>query len=160
MSLPPCGLYVTGVPLLGKEGAISAGLLLYFHNHSKQGPPLVLLPTVNTHNRWAFAERGYLVEGPNAAEFIAALSARPRQGFYSVVEPVQVTNAVLPKRTLVQVGYNKRGDAILFPAQPLDGNGFHFKNRGFRFEDTSVLNRLRECGFDPPGRAEKPKDEG
>lgn len=150
MTLPACGLYRTGVGLVGREAAVGAGQLVYFHNHSKQGPPLVLPTTENVNNRWRFAERGYLVQGEGAEGFLGALTRLPAQGFYAVTGPIRVSDdRVLPPRTLVQVGYNRVGEAILFVAEA-QGNGFWFSTRGFRFTGLEVFERLREAGFDPP----------
>lgn len=150
MQLPECGLYRTGPGLPGKEAAIGAGALVYFHNHSKQGPPIVLRPVENVHNRWVFDERGYLVQGDGAEGFLAGLMRLPREGFYSVKAPIAlVGEEVLAARSLVQVGYNRSGQAILFPAR-FQGNGLWFSDKGFRFEGLSVFERLADAGFDPP----------
>lgn len=136
--------------LEGRESAIGGGLLVYFHNHSKQGPPLVLTAVENTHNRWTFSDRGYLVQGPGAEAFLEGLVALPREGFYAVTAPITLTDGrVLAVRSLVQVGYNRAGEPILFPAEHR-GNGFAFPDRGFRFFDLTVFERLSECGFDAP----------
>lgn len=150
MATPECGLYRTGAALAGREAAIGAGQLVYFHNHSKQGPPLVLTAVSNTANRWDFSDRGYLVSGEGAEAFLAALVALPREGFYAVTAAITlVDDRVLGPRSLVQVGYNRSGDPILFPAEHR-GNGFVFSDHGFRFRDLAVFERLRECGFDAP----------
>jgi len=150
MTLPACGLYKTGAALAGRETAIGEGQLVYFHNHSKQGPPLVLTAVSNTHNRWSFSDRGYLVQGDDAEGFLEALVALPREGFYAVRAPIGLTDdRVLPARSLVQVGYNRAGEPILFPAEAR-GNGFSFSDHGFRFFDLGVFERLAECGFDAP----------
>jgi len=150
MAMPACGLYRTGEALAGREGAIGVGQLVYFHNHSKQGPPLVLGVVANSHNRWSFAERGYLVQGDGAEAFLAALVALPREGFYAVTAPIAVSeDRILAPRSLVQVGYNRSGEPILFAARH-QGNGFSFSDRGFRFNDLAVFERLREAGFDRP----------
>ena len=73
MALPDCGIYRTGVALEGREEAVPAGTLVYFHNHSSDGAPLVLSPLDNVHNRWSFHDKGYLVKGEAAAAFIAGV---------------------------------------------------------------------------------------
>ncbi len=153
MALPKCGLYRTGAGLPGKEAAIGPGGLIYFHNHSKQGPPIALLPERNTFNKWAFSERGYLVDGEGADGFIAALVALPAQGFYAVTRRIQlVGDQVLLPRRLVQIGYNRRGHVILFPAE-FRGNGFWFPEQGFRFESLGIFESLAPTGFDAPAAA-------
>lgn len=150
MATPACGLYRTGAALTGREAAIGAGQLVYFHNHSKQGPPLVLAAVANTHNRWDFSDRGYLVAGDGAEAFLTGLVPLPREGFYAVTAGISlVDERVLPPRSLVQVGYNRAGEPILFPAEH-HGNGFSFSEHGFRFRDLVVFERLRKCGFDAP----------
>jgi hypothetical protein len=146
MELKKCGLYVTGIALEGKEEAIAAGRLVYFHNHSRQGPPIVLLPDKNTHNRWTFADQGFLVDGAGAHAFMADLHARPKQGFYVATAKIEVPGGEIPPRLLLQLGYNRRGEVILFPAQA-HGNGLQFPEKGFRFADTGILASLRAADF-------------
>lgn len=150
MALPNCGLYRTGVALPGREEQLPAERLVYFHNHSKEGGPLVLPPRENTHNHWTFADRGYLVQGPGSEGFMEAMIALPRQGFYVVQRPIALSDGTqLPPRALVQVGYNGGGDAILFVPEG-HGNGFWFPERGFRFDGLGIFESLREAGFDRP----------
>jgi len=145
-----CGLYRTGIALSGREEAVAAERLIYFHDHSTEGPPLVLLPTENAANRWRFGERGYLVQGEHAEAFLAALEALAPEGCYVVTREIAVGEGrVLGRRTLVQLGYNRAGEVILFPAQAL-ANGWTFPERGFRFRDRSVMAALRDAGFDAP----------
>lgn len=146
MELPKCGLYVTGMALTDKEEAVGQGQLVYFHNHSRQGPPIVLLPQQNVQNRWSFAEQGFLVEGDDALAFMGRLDARPAQGFYVVEEAIAVPGGQIPPRMLVQVGYNRQGEPILFPARAHE-NGMRFPDKGFRFDGTDVFDRLRPGGF-------------
>ena len=151
MPLPPCGIYRTGLALEGKEAAVPADQLVYFHNHSTQGPPVVLLPEGNTHNRWRFQERGYLVDTPNAAAFVSALVPLPLEGCYVVTQALAVTDRVLAPGTLVQIGYEPHGRPIVFPAA-WEANGLSFPSKGFRFDDVGVVARhLRHAGFGPPG---------
>ena len=145
-----CGIYVTTVALSGKEKAVPVGCMVYFHHHSQEGPPIVLLPKANHHNRWTFNTQGYLVEGVSARAFIEGLKALPKEGLYLCAQAIQLTNGVLPARTLVQLGYNRRGEPILFPARS-KGNGFEFPERGFRFASTDVLERLEPANFKIPG---------
>ena len=149
MALPPCGIYRTTIALPGREEDVPAGRLVYFHNHSEQGPPIVLLPRSNTWNRWTFNERGLLVEGEAAALFIATLTSLPEEGLYIVQRPIGSGESVLRPRTLVQVGYNPSGHVILFSAEPRD-NGLSFPERGKRFEGLKVFDSLARASFDAP----------
>lgn len=152
MALPPCGIYKTTRPLPGYAEQVPAGRLIYFHNHSDQGPPLVLLPKNNTHNRWSFQENGFLVQGDDAAEFLATLVVLPAEGLYITQRHVGGEDSGLPPRTLVQVGYNQSAHVIVFGAQP-HGNGLVFGDRGTRFEVLQVFDKLSRASFDLPRSA-------
>ena len=141
--LPPCGLYRTTAPMPGRSEQVPAGRLVYMHNHSQQGPPLVLLPARNVHNRWIFHDRGYLVRD---LAYLDTLRSLPAEGFYVLVEHLHVTGAVLPERSLVQLGYDLAGRPILFPARRVE-NTIVFPDRGFRFDHDALLARIEPAGF-------------
>src|ERR1700733_1973589 len=112
--LPDCGLYRTTKPLPDHEGAVTAGLLVYFHNHSDSGLPVVMLPDHNVLNRWHFHGAGIPFRGLAWADSLVKL---PNEGFYVLRKALEFEGASWPKSTLVQLGYTKTGDAILFVAQ-------------------------------------------
>ena len=152
--LPPCGLYRTTVPLPGREEAVPVGRLVYFHNHSDEGPPLVLLPASNTHNRWTFHDRGYLASDP---DYPATLEPLPKEGLYvmrSHFHPGE--GVVVAERTLVQLGYNPAGDPILF-VPVVEDNAIRFPSTGYRFESRGILKELEPAGFVLPSKP--PADE-
>ena len=147
LSLPPCGLYRTGRALPGQEEKIPAGKLVMFHNHSDQGPPLVLLPATNENNVWTFHKSGWAVHAP---EFLQALVPLRAEGLYVVSGQIYTSREqMLPDKTLVQLGYNRDGDSILFPADFV-GNSIHFPTQGFRFKSTEVQKNLASVGFIRP----------
>ena len=80
----PCGIYKTTVA--SKEEQVPAGRLVSF-TITEQGPPIVLLPASNTHNKWTFHTRGYLVED---SKFLDALERLPREGFYMLKATLSV----------------------------------------------------------------------
>ena len=146
--LPDCGMYRTGASLPGHEEEVPGGTLIYFHNHSDEGTPIVLTPHDNTHNRWSFHDRGWLVEDPG---FISALIPLKEQGHYTVSgHHLHVSKEeIIAERTLVQLGYNRRGDTILFVAE-FEGNVIKFPSQGFRFESPSVQEHLSPVEFEVP----------
>ena len=147
----PCGLYRTGVPLAGQEEAVPAGVLVYFHNHSEDGPPIVLPPETNSDNRWYFGEEGWLIQDETFLEALVPL--RP-EGLYVVTESLALApDNRLGPRTLLQLGYNRRGDPIVFIAQ-FEGNTILFPARGFRFHNLDVFERIEPANFAVPERAE------
>ena len=147
--MPNCGLYRTARALAGQEEQVPSGILVMFHNHSEQGPPIVLRPVANEDNRWKFHDRGWSV---NDQSFLEALVSLKPEGFYTVTGQIYVEREQrIANRTLVQVGYNRNGDTIIFPAEFV-GNSIHFPNRGYRFESPGVQQHLTPVSFATPSR--------
>jgi hypothetical protein len=114
--LPPCGLYRT----TGSVGSIPAGRLVYFHNHGEPGPGLYL-PASWSRNRVKLEERGTLLPSPEDVRWLEPL---PPEGFYRVTETfyccAKQCRSYAPE-TLVQLGYNAAGEAIVFVPELVDG---------------------------------------
>lgn len=109
MSLPECGIYRTTVDIAG----ISAGRLVYFHNHGDPGPGLYL-PASWHLNRATFSERGSTLTEPDLARTLKAL---PLEGLYRVRDAFTCCEKkcrTFAEDTLVQLGYNGEGRAIVF----------------------------------------------
>lgn len=147
-NLPPCGLYRTTQPLPGKEQWVRAGMLVYFHNHSQQGPPLLLLPAENRANRWVFHEKGYLIREPGFAETLEPLED---EGLYVLGEPIYLSrDEFIPDNTLVQLGYNRSADPILFLGQ-FEDNTIFFPDSGLKCTH-EIFELLDEVKFRVPGQ--------
>jgi hypothetical protein len=116
MQLPPCGLYRTRASI----GAIPAGKLVFFHNHGEPGPGLYL-PSGWRRNRVELQDRGQTLEDPDLLRHLEPL---PPEGLYRVLEPffccAQKCREFQPE-TLVELGYNGEGQAILFLPEMVDG---------------------------------------
>ncbi len=152
--LPNCGLYRTGAALPGNEEQIREGILVYFHNHSDQGPAMLLTPHSNEDNRWQFHERGWLVE---ASDFIEVMVALKPEGLYVNTEHIHISREeIIPERTLVQLGYNRSGDSILFIGR-FEGNTITFPSQGTAFSTPDVQSSLEPVGFNVP-RPKAPED--
>ena len=147
--LPPCGLYRTGMSLAGQEENIPAGILVMFHNHSDQGPPIVLRPSSNDNNVWEFHRNGWSVQDPG---FLKAMVPLLPEGLYVVAGELFVDRTQrLNERTLVQLGYNRNGDTILFVGEFVQ-NSIHFPAKGFRFTNPKVQTKLKPVSFRAPNR--------
>jgi hypothetical protein len=128
--LPPCGLYRTTKPLPDHEQEVPADVLVYFHNHSDAGLPVVIAPDHNILNRWHFHGSGIAFRGLAWADSMVRL---PAEGFYMLRKGLEFDGGSWPKGTLVQLGYTKSADPILFIAQlraALDENDLFFSDRG------------------------------
>jgi hypothetical protein len=128
--LPDCGLYRTTKPLPEHEKDVPAGTLVYFHNHSDSGLPVVVVPDHNIHNRWHFHGAGIPFRGLSWADSLTKL---PAEGFYMLRKSLSFDGGEWPKGALVQLGYTKTGDPILFIGQvraQLEENDLFFSDRG------------------------------
>jgi len=128
--LPPCGLYRTTKALPEREDEIGPGLLVYFHNHSDSGLPVVIAPDHNILNRWHFHGAGIPFRSLAWADGLVRL---PSEGFYVLRKALDFDGGSWPKSTLVQLGYTRTADPILFIAQlrsSLDENDLFFSDRG------------------------------
>jgi hypothetical protein len=147
-NLPPCGLFRTAEPLPGKEQWVRAGMLVYFHNHSQQGPPLLLLPAENKKNRWVFHEKGYLIREPG---FVESLEPLKDEGLYVLTEPIYLSREeFIPEQTLIQLGYNRSADPILFLGQ-FEDNTIFFPDSGLKCT-SEVFELLEDVPFRVPGQ--------
>jgi hypothetical protein len=92
---------------------------------------MVLLPDVNTANRWSFKDKGFLVTD---AAFIESLEPLKAQGLYRLREHFHPNDEqVVNTNALVQLGYNGQGDPILFFPTPIAGkNAMEFPASGMK----------------------------
>jgi hypothetical protein len=128
--LPNCGLYRTSKPLPEHEETFPVGTLVYFHNHSDSGLPVVIAPEHNILNQWHFHGGGTPFRGLSWADSLVKM---PEQGFYWLRKQLDFEGGTWPKGALVQLGYTKTGDPILFIAQQRavrTENSLWFSERG------------------------------
>jgi hypothetical protein len=141
--LPDCGLYRTTKALPGYEERIPANSLVYFHNHGENNGPLptVIPPDHNVHNRWHFHGPPVEFRGLTWAESLERVSP---EGFYTLRRELSFDGGKWPKGSLVQLGYTKNADPILFIARVrsrLDENDLFFSDKGVgvKRSDLSIL---------------------
>ena len=142
--LPPCGLYRTTKPLPEHEEQFPPGTLVYFHNHSDSGLPVVLAPDHNVMNQWHFHGAGTPFRGLSWADSLVKL---PEQGFYMLRKQLDFDGGSWPKGALVQLGYTRTGEPILFIAQlraARPENDLWFSDKGVPLarERLSLLEQL------------------
>ena len=159
--LPNCGLYKTSKPLPEHESEVPAGILVYFHNHSDSGLPVLLTPDHNVKNAWHFHGKGdgsevFAFRGLSYAETLVRV---PEQGFYMLRKDVAFDGGSWPKGTLVQLGYTRQAEPILFIGQIRAGdeqNVLFFSERGVKiqpslFPSLEPLRVFEEEGRDDGG---------
>lgn len=137
-ALPKCGLYRTSRAHPERAEQIPAGRLVYFHNHSESGSPIVLPPKSNAVNKWTFDNRGFLVRDPSWPASLVALKA---EGFYRMADPLRTRDGKnIPEGQVIQLGYNGAGEPIAFFASyDAERNALVFPTKG---------TKLSERGYD------------
>jgi hypothetical protein len=129
-----CGLYRATKALPGNEDAVPAGSLVYFHNHSANNGPLpsVIAPDHNIHNRWHFHAEA-AINNIRSPSWVESLEKVPEQGFYTLRREFSFDGGTWQKGAIVQLGYTKSADPILFIAQQratLQENDLWFSDKG------------------------------
>jgi hypothetical protein len=127
--LPACGLYRTTVAI----GGVGEGHLVYFHNHGDPGPG-IYRPESWSHNRATFSKQGTTL--PDNA-LAATLKPLPPEGMYVVERELTCCEKrcqTYAADTLVQLGYNGHGQAILF-TPTLTSEGMALPTRGTAIDD-------------------------
>lgn len=131
----PCGLYRTTEEL---EGKLPAGRLVYYHNHGDPGPGVY--PAASwSKNKASFSKRGILLPQEGWERTLEPL---PAEGFYRVDQPFYCCENQcrrFDQGQLVQLGYNGRGEAILFV--PIwSPQGLELPERGSRINDDRLAH--------------------
>ncbi len=139
----PTGLYRTTSALPGREAQVPAGALIFYQARGEGEPPVALLPGHNVYNRWRFRRRGYAVRD---AGWPRTLEPLLWEGYYLTFGEVEGLGGPLPEGTLVQLGYNRAGEPIIFESKFIE-NSIQFSERGRRAADLRVLERLIPAGF-------------
>ncbi len=135
-----------------QRGVIPAGILVYFHNHSDSGLPVVIPPEHNVLNRWHFHGAGIPFRGLSWADSLTKL---PNEGFYMLRKGLEFEGGSWPKGALVQLGDTKNADPSLFSAQAREQlleYGLWFSDRGTSItrEQISLLEPLQIYAEPPP----------
>lgn len=143
IDLPDPGLYRTTEPMPGSEQAIPAGVLVYLGQAQNSGSRFVVRPGRNTHNRWYWGEPTTPLRSPTWASSLKALRA---EGFYTLPERVELDGGgYWLQNAVVQLGYNEKGQAIIFVGQRREeatDNALYFSDRGMLIDD-AMLERLQ-----------------
>jgi hypothetical protein len=143
IELPEPGLYRTTEPMPGHEQAFPAGVLVYVGQLQNGGSRFVVRPGRNTHNRWYWGEPTTPLRSPTWASTLVMLRA---EGFYTLPERIELEGGgYWLENAVVQLGYNERGQAILFVAQRREDsadNALYFSDRGLIVSD-EMLARLQ-----------------
>jgi hypothetical protein len=143
LDLPEPGLYRSTEPLPGHESAIPANTLVYIGERPNGGGKFVVCPGQNRSNRWYWGEPTTPLRSPSWGRTLKRL---PSEGFYTLPETLELENGGRwLKNAIVQLGYNQKGEGIVFVAERHEGveeNILKFSDRGVIVKD-SLLDRLQ-----------------
>src|SRR5688572_2810585 len=136
IDLPDPGLYRTTQAFPGHEDAFPAGVLVYLGQPQNGGVKFVVRPGANRRNRWFWGEPTTPLRSPSWAKTLKTL---PPEGFYTLPEPVELDGGGRwLKNAIVQLGYNERGQGIIFVGEwheDAESNALHFSDRGMMVDD-------------------------
>jgi hypothetical protein len=136
IDLPDPGLYRTTQPLPGHEDQFPAGVLVYLGQPQNGGSKFVVRPGQNRKNRWYWGEPTTPLRSPSWGKTLRQL---PPEGFYTLPRALEFDGGGRwLENAIVQLGYNDRGEGILFIAERHDSdesNSLRFSDRGLSIDD-------------------------
>lgn len=142
LDLPDPGLYRTTQAYPGHEEEFPAGVLVYLGQPENGGMKFIVKPGRNDNNRWFWGEPTTPLRSPTWAKTLKAL---PPEGFYTLPDSIELEGGGRwLKNAIVQLGYNNKGQGIIFVGERRDAeqaNALYFSDRGLIIED-SMLERL------------------
>jgi len=144
------GIYKTTKYLPGQEAQITPDLLVLIRTDGEFAPASVLLPAQNLNNQWRFQMPG--IKGPRASfGWGESLVKLPHEGFYRLTEEFTFgeTGRWL-KNAVVQLGYTRTAEPILFIAQrraPLVSNDLFFSDKGVKIDFDRVVNMIEPLAW-------------
>ena len=115
----------------------------------------VTRPGRNQNNRWYWGEPTVPLRSPTWAATLVPLRA---EGFYTLPERIELDGGgYWLQNAIVQLGYNEKGQAILFVGQRREDaqeNALFFSDRGMLVSD-EMLARLQWAPILPVPRGQK-----
>jgi hypothetical protein len=131
------GIYKTTKYLPGQEAQVGPDLMVLIRTDGEFAPASVLLPNNNTNNQWFFSMPGIKVPSTSFG-WASTLKKLPHEGFYRLKREMTFgDDAKWLVNGIVQLGYNRQGDPILFIAtrrNPLTSNSLWFSDKGVKVE--------------------------
>ena len=142
VDLPDPGLYRTTQAMPGHEDDFPAGVLVYIGQSQNGGGKFVVRPADNRRNRWFWRDPTTPLRSPTWARTLKQL---PSEGFYTLPDTIEFDGGGRwIKNAVVQLGYNEKGQGILFVGEWRDDaqeNVLNFSDRGLLIAD-ELLARL------------------
>lgn len=132
------GIYRSTKYLPRSESLVGPNQLVLIRTDAEFAPASVLLPNANEHNQWNFSIPGIMLTD-EADDWGRSLKRLPHEGFYRLnKEMVFGPDNKWLVGAIMQLGYNRRGEPLLFIAQrrkPLVENDLFFASKGTKVDD-------------------------
>ena len=140
------GIYKTTKFLPGHEATVAPNMLILIRTDAEFAPASVLLPVNNVQNQWRFQMPGVKIPASSFG-WGESLIKLPHEGFYRLTREFSFgESGRWLKNAIVQLGYTRGGDPILFIAQrrsPLVSNDLFFSDKGVKVE-LAELEKMSE----------------
>lgn len=150
--LPAAGLHRTTKPMPGREADFPTGVLVFVGTNQENGHKFVVRPGRNVNNRWLWGEPTTALVEERAEWAKTSLRALPTEGYYTLPKEIEMEGGGRwLENAIVQLGYNGRGEGILFIAERREGdevNALYFSDKGMRIDD-DLLGQLRWAPYLP-----------
>lgn len=144
------GIYKTTKYLPGFEAQVAPDMLVLIRTDGEFAPASVLLPVANQNNQWRFQMPGIKIP-PASLNWADTLRKVPHEGFYRLkFEFTFGESGKWLENAIVQLGYNREGDPILFIAQrrnPLVSNDLWFSDKGVKVEFDQLDSMLESLAW-------------
>lgn len=131
------GIYKTTKYLPGFEAQVAPNMLVLIRTDGEFAPASVLLPVSNQNNQWRFQMPGIKIPAASL-NWAETLQKVPHEGFYRMRKEFTFGDqGRWLENAIVQLGYNRSADPILFIAQrrnPLVSNDLWFSDKGVKIE--------------------------
>ena len=129
------GIYKTTKYLPGYEAQVVPNRLVLIRTDGDFAPASVLLPVMNENNQWRFQMPGMKIPA-TSLNWAESLENIPHEGFYRLLDEFTFGDqGRWLKNAIIQLGYTREADPILFIAQrrsPLVSNDLWFSDKGVK----------------------------
>lgn len=157
------GIYKTSKYLPGFEAQVGPDQLVLIRTDGEFAPASVLLPVNNNHNQWRFQMPGIKIP-PTSLNWGETLAKLPHEGFYRLRREFAFGDSgKWIQNAIIQLGYTRRGEPILFIAQrraPLTNNELWFSDKGVKLDLDKVDELLEPLAWyqEPEKKTEGKKE--
>lgn len=135
------GIYKTSEYLPGHEAQVGPDQLILIRTDGEFAPASVLLPIRNEHNHWRFQMPGIKIP-PTAQSWAKSLVKLKHEGFFRLTREFTFgESGRWIENAIVQLGYTRKGEPILFIAQrrnPLTNNELWFSDKGVKVDPAEL----------------------